>query len=122
VVPIKQNVFCGPVKLFINVGPKFELPETVKDEDVKLFDIVVIPETFNDDKHVVLFNVVKPEILSEDKHETLLLNVVNPVTYNKVLILTPYGLILIDSHAPLLVFKIILLISPTPNVKSPIPL
>ena len=73
-VPIKQNVFCGPVKLFINVGPKFVLPETVKDEDVKLFDIVVIPETFNDDKHVVLFNVVKPEILSEDKHETLLLN------------------------------------------------
>ena len=38
VVPIKQNVFCGPVKLFINVDPKFEFPETVKDEHVnKLF-------------------------------------------------------------------------------------
>ena len=89
VVPIKKNVFFGPVKLLKNVGPKFELSETVKDEDVKLFDIVVIPETFNDDKHVVLFDVVKPEILSEDKHETLLLNVVKPVTYNNVLILMP---------------------------------
>ncbi len=62
------------------------MPETVKDEDVKLFDIVVIPLTFNDDKHVVLFNVVNPEILSEDTHETLLLNVVKPVTHSDVFI------------------------------------
>ncbi len=78
-VPIKQNVFCGPVKLFINVGPRLDVPETVKDEHVKLFFIVVIPLTFKDDKQVVLFNVVKLEILSEDKHATLLLNVVKPV-------------------------------------------
>jgi hypothetical protein len=83
VVPIKQNVFCGPVKLFINVGPKFELPETVKDEDVKLFDIVVIPLTFKDDKHVIL-----------------LLNIVKPDTYNDVFIDVPAEFNRIASHDP----------------------
>ncbi len=58
VVPIEKNVFCGLKELFKNVGPRFDVPETVKDEDVKLFDIVVLPLTFNDDNHVVLFNVV----------------------------------------------------------------
>ncbi len=41
------------------------------------------------DRQVVLFNVVKPEIFNDDKHETLLLNVVSPVSYNNVLILVP---------------------------------
>ncbi len=96
------------------------MPETVKDEDVKLFDIVVNPETLNDDKHVVLFYVVKLEILSEGKHETLLLNVVKPVTYSDVFIETPYGFNRIVSQYPLFVFNTMLLISPTPIVKSPI--
>ncbi len=31
VVPIEKNVFCGPKSLLINVGPRFDVPETVKD-------------------------------------------------------------------------------------------
>jgi hypothetical protein len=89
VVPIKQNVLCGPVKLFINVGPKFELPETVKDEHVNKLFIVDIPLTFKDDKHVVLFNVVKPETFNDDDDVIALLNVVKPVIYNDVFIETP---------------------------------
>jgi hypothetical protein len=76
-------------KLFINVGPRLDVPETVKEEHIKLLDIVVFPFTFNDDKHLVFFNVVKPEILSEDKHVPLLLNVVKPVTYSDVFIEIP---------------------------------
>jgi hypothetical protein len=53
VVPVQQNVLCGPVKLFINVGPNFESPLTFKDSHVKLFLIVVIPLKFKDDKQVV---------------------------------------------------------------------
>ncbi len=88
-VPIKTNVFCGSVKLFRNVGPKFESPVTFKDKQVKLFLIVVIPLTFKDEKQVVLFNVVKLETFNYYEHVTALLNVVYPVTYNNVFIETP---------------------------------
>ncbi len=58
------------MKLFINIGPKFESPLAFQDEHVKLFLIVVIPLTFKDDKQVTVFNVVKPDTLNYEDDVT----------------------------------------------------
>jgi hypothetical protein len=46
--------------------------------------LLIYSLTFKDDKQVTLFRVVKPERFNDDEHVTALLNVVYPVTYNKM--------------------------------------